>query len=113
MKLGTINTLLAVAAVLGMGFLLLQRMPQNKQISGLLNDVVTPEHTTTRLTHDWVAATHYAQDENPEGIDIGVLDHAKSHIDAAMYSFTGRPIRKGQQEAVEAINAFLGKQKGN
>jgi phosphatidylserine/phosphatidylglycerophosphate/cardiolipin synthase-like enzyme len=91
MKLGTINTLLAVAAVLGMGFLLLQRMPQNKQISGLLNEVVPPEHSST-LTHDWVAATHYAPDENLEGIDIGVLDHAKSHIDAAMYSFTDRPI---------------------
>jgi phosphatidylserine/phosphatidylglycerophosphate/cardiolipin synthase-like enzyme len=92
MTLGTMNKLLAVAVVLGLGFLLLQRMPPNKKISGILNEVVTQERASTRLTHDWVAATHYAPDENLEGIDIGVLDHAKSHIDAAMYSFTDRLI---------------------
>jgi hypothetical protein len=71
MTLGTINKLLAVVVVLGLGFLLLQRMPPNKKISGLLNEVVTQERASTRLTHDWVAATHYAPDENLEGIDIG------------------------------------------
>lgn len=39
-------------------------------------------------------ATHYAPDENLEGIDIGVLDHAKGRVDVAMYSFTDRPIER-------------------
>jgi site-specific recombinase XerD len=39
MKLGTINQLLAVVALIGLGVLLLPRMPQNKQISGLLSEV--------------------------------------------------------------------------
>jgi phosphatidylserine/phosphatidylglycerophosphate/cardiolipin synthase-like enzyme len=94
MKLGTINKLLAVVAVIGLGVLLLPRMPQNKQISGLLSEVVKPEHQSTKLSNNWNAATHYAPDENLEGIDIGVLDHAKNHVDVAMYSFTDRPIER-------------------
>ena len=94
MKLGTINKLLAVVAVVGMGVLLLPRMPQNKQISGLLSAVTKPEHQSTKLSSNWEAATHYAPDENLEGIDIGVLDHAKSRVDVAMNSFTDRPIER-------------------
>ena len=67
-------------------------MPQNKQISGLLSEVAKPEHQSTKLSNNWNAATHYAPDENLEGIDIGVLDHAKDRVDVAMYSFTDRPI---------------------
>jgi len=81
MKLGTINKLLAVVAVVGLGVLLLPRMPQNKQISGLLSEVVKPEHPSLKLANNWVAATHYAPDENLEGIDRGVLDHARSRVD--------------------------------
>ena len=94
MKLGTINKLLAVVAVIGLGVLLLPRMPQNKQISGLLSEVAKPEHQSTKLSNNWNAATHYAPDENLEGIDIGVLDHAKNRVDVAMYSFTDRPIER-------------------
>ena len=94
MKLGTINKLLAVVAVIGLGVLLLPRMPQNKQISGLLSEVAKPEHQSTKLSNNWNAATHYAPDENLEGIDIGVLDHAKDRVDVAMYSFTDRPIER-------------------
>ena len=94
MKLGTVNKLLAVVAVVGMGVLLLPRMPQNKQISGLLSAVAKPEHQSTKLSSNWDAATHYAPDENLEGIDIGVLDHAKSRVDVAMNSFTDRPIER-------------------
>ncbi len=94
MKLGTINKLLTVVAVVGLGFLLLPRMPQNKQISGLLSEVVKPEHPSLKVANNWVAATHYAPDENLEGIDIGVLDHARCRVDVAMYSFTDRPIER-------------------
>jgi phosphatidylserine/phosphatidylglycerophosphate/cardiolipin synthase-like enzyme len=92
MNLGTINKLLAVVAVVGLGVLLLPRMPQNKRISGLLSEVVKPEEPSLKLESNWAAATHYAPDENLEGIDIGVLDHARSRVDLAMYSFTDRPI---------------------
>src|SRR6202051_2293681 len=94
MKLGTINKLLAVVAVVGLGVLLLPRMPENKQLSGLLSEVVKPEHPSLKLANNWFAATHYAPDENLEGIDVGVLDHAKSQVDVAMYSFTDRPIER-------------------
>jgi phosphatidylserine/phosphatidylglycerophosphate/cardiolipin synthase-like enzyme len=94
MKLGAINKLLAVVAVVGLGVLLLPRMPQNKQIAGLLSEVVKPEHPSLKLANNWAAATHYAPDENLEGIDIGVLDHATSRVDVAMYSFTDRPIER-------------------
>jgi phosphatidylserine/phosphatidylglycerophosphate/cardiolipin synthase-like enzyme len=94
MKLGTVNKLLAVVAVVGLGVLLLPRMPQNKQISGLLSQVVKPEQRSMKLPNNSIAATHYAPDENLEGIDIGVLDHARSRVDVAMYSFTDRPIER-------------------
>jgi hypothetical protein len=58
-------------------------MPQNKQISGLLSEVVKPEHPSLKVANNWVATTHYAPDENLEGIDIGVLDHASPHISQA------------------------------
>ena len=57
MKLGTINKLLAVVAVVGLGYLLLPRMPQNKQISGLLSEVVKPEHPSLKLANNWGAST--------------------------------------------------------
>ena len=72
---------------------MLPRMPQNKQIS-VFDEVAKPEHQSTKLSNNWIAATHYAPDENLEGIDIGVLDHAKDRVDVAMYSFTDRPIER-------------------
>ena len=94
MKLGTINKLLVVLAIIGLGFLLLPRLPQNKKIAGLLSDAVKPEHPSPKITNNWMATTHYAPDENLEGIDIGVLDHAKSRVDVAMYSFTDGQIER-------------------
>ncbi|MGC8529912.1 MAG: phospholipase D-like domain-containing protein [Leptospirillia bacterium] len=35
---------------------------------------------------------HYSPEENLEAIDIGLIDHAKSRIDIAMYAFTDRRI---------------------
>ncbi len=35
---------------------------------------------------------HYSPEENLEAIDIGLIDHARSRIDIAMYAFTDRPI---------------------
>ncbi len=91
MKLGTINKLLAVAIVIGLAVLLLQRMPQNKKLTVLLNEVAKPE-VVVKQANGFVAAIHYAPDENLEGMDIGILDHAKKEVDAAMYSFTDKPI---------------------
>jgi phosphatidylserine/phosphatidylglycerophosphate/cardiolipin synthase-like enzyme len=91
MKLGTINKLLAVAIVIGLAVLLLQRMPHNKKLTVLLNEVAKPE-VAVKQAKGFDAATHYAPDENLEGMDIGILDHAKQEVDAAMYSFTDKPI---------------------
>ena len=51
MKLGTINKLLAVVAVVGLGFLLLPRMAQNKQISGLLSNFKAADDGLSRNFH--------------------------------------------------------------
>jgi phosphatidylserine/phosphatidylglycerophosphate/cardiolipin synthase-like enzyme len=93
MKLGTINKLLAVVIVIGLVVLLIQRVPHDKKLTVLLNEVATPE-AVTKQAGVFVAATHYAPDENLEGMDIGILDHAKKEVDAAMYSFTDKPIER-------------------
>ena len=44
---------------------------------------------------------HYSPEENLEDIDIGLIDHARSRIDIAMYAFTDRHIAEALVRAAK------------
>ncbi len=44
---------------------------------------------------------HYSPEENLEALDVGLIDHARSRIDIAMYAFTDRPIAEALVRAAK------------
>jgi hypothetical protein len=113
MKLRTVNKALAVLIVVGLIVMAVQSIPEKTTVGRVLQQVIEQGREGDGPSDSWTASTHYSPDENLEGIEFGVLDHAHKSLDIAMFSFTDELIeRELEHDAERGVRIRLYRDRG-